>query len=50
MPKHPDLFPSFPSVASGERRHKLLASPKAPAHEDAGETEKLDTLDLESFV
>ncbi|EKC98018.1 cell division cycle 2 [Trichosporon asahii var. asahii CBS 8904] len=46
LPKHPDLFPSFPSVASGERRHKLLHSPPAPAHEEV-DSEKID---LESFV
>lgn len=46
LPKHPDLFPSFPSVASDERRHKLLHSPPAPAHEEV-DSEKID---LESFV
>ncbi|EIW72920.1 hypothetical protein TREMEDRAFT_16078, partial [Tremella mesenterica DSM 1558] len=30
MPKHPDLFASFPSQAAGERRHKAIASPSAP--------------------
>lgn len=49
LPKHPDLFPSFPSVASGERRHKLLASPPAPVHADAS-ADVDDKLDLESFV
>ncbi|KAL7420198.1 hypothetical protein Q5752_005164 [Cryptotrichosporon argae] len=44
LPKHPDLFPSFPSVASGEKRHKLLASPPPPAHAET------DPMDLESFV
>ncbi|KAL1408838.1 hypothetical protein Q8F55_005652 [Vanrija albida] len=48
LPKHPDLFPSFPSVASGERRHRLLASPPAPAaHVEKGDDDKMD---LESFV
>lgn len=49
LPKHPDLFPSFPSVASGERRHRLLHSPPAPVHEDV-DSEKLPPVDLESFV
>ncbi|KXN89880.1 Cyclin-dependent kinase 11B [Leucoagaricus sp. SymC.cos] len=31
MPKHPDLFGSFPSAAAGERRRKAFESPSAPA-------------------
>jgi hypothetical protein len=53
LPKPPDQFPSFPSVASGERRAKLLASPRAPAHEEAGDTEGLErpgAHDLETLV
>ncbi|KAF8134503.1 Pkinase-domain-containing protein [Boletus edulis] len=30
LPKHPDLFASFPSVAAGERRKKPFDSPSAP--------------------
>lgn len=48
LPKHPDLFPSFPSQAAGERRHKLLASPSAPVREDR--EAKAELTDLESFV
>ncbi|KAL2916188.1 hypothetical protein HK105_204279 [Polyrhizophydium stewartii] len=34
LPKNPDLFPSFPSKAAGERRHKIPV-PEAPhAHQD----------------
>ncbi|CAK9780368.1 Pkinase-domain-containing protein [Cutaneotrichosporon oleaginosum] len=53
LPKPPEQFAAFPSVASGERRHKLLPSPRAPAHEEAGDTDGLerpDALDLESLV
>jgi len=31
LPKHPDLFGSFPSAAAGERRRKPFSSPSAPA-------------------
>ncbi|KAJ8597031.1 Pkinase-domain-containing protein [Rhizopogon salebrosus TDB-379] len=31
LPKHPDLFGSFPSAAAGERRRKPFDSPSAPA-------------------
>lgn len=31
LPKHPDLFGSFPSAAAGERRRKPFDSPTAPA-------------------
>ncbi|PCH33548.1 Pkinase-domain-containing protein [Wolfiporia cocos MD-104 SS10] len=31
LPKHPDLFSSFPSAAAGERRRKPYESPPAPA-------------------
>ncbi|WVQ94241.1 hypothetical protein IAU59_001319 [Kwoniella sp. CBS 9459] len=34
LPKHPDLFASFPSQAAGERRHKSLVSPSAPMRMD----------------
>ncbi|KAG5353244.1 hypothetical protein C0989_008979 [Termitomyces sp. Mn162] len=30
LPKHPDLFGSFPSAAAGERRRKPFDSPSAP--------------------
>ncbi|THH34110.1 hypothetical protein EUX98_g11 [Antrodiella citrinella] len=30
LPKHPDLFGSFPSAAAGEKRGKLFDSPSAP--------------------
>ncbi|KAL4069538.1 Pkinase-domain-containing protein [Scleroderma citrinum] len=30
LPKHPDLFASFPSAAAGERRKKPFDSPSAP--------------------
>ncbi|KAK4054249.1 hypothetical protein OIV83_001275 [Microbotryomycetes sp. JL201] len=33
LPKHPDLFASFPSVANGEKKH-VFASPSAPARDD----------------
>ncbi|ORX35008.1 putative cell division cycle 2 [Kockovaella imperatae] len=47
LPKHSDLFPSFPSQAAGERRHKSLVSPSAPIrlNHDAS-----DLADLDSFV
>ncbi|KAI9632088.1 kinase-like domain-containing protein [Dioszegia hungarica] len=47
LPKHPDLFASFPSVAAGERRHRLLKSPLAPVNAHRVED---DGMDLESFV
>jgi cell division cycle 2-like protein len=47
LPKHPDLFASFPSVAAGERRHRLLKSPPAPVNAHRVED---DGMDLESFV
>ena len=51
MPKHPDLFPSFPSQAAGERRHRALASPPPPAHvELADRADREDLMDLNSFV
>lgn len=53
LPKPPDQFPSFPSVASGERRARLLASPRAPAHEEGDDTDGLErpgTLDIERLV
>jgi len=31
VPKHPDMFGSFPSAAAGERRRKPFNSPTAPA-------------------
>ncbi|KAJ3719736.1 kinase-like domain-containing protein [Lentinula raphanica] len=31
LPKHPDLFGSFPSAAAGEKKRKLFDSPSAPA-------------------
>ncbi|KAF9458210.1 kinase-like domain-containing protein [Collybia nuda] len=31
LPKHPDLFGSFPSAAAGEKKRKLFESPSAPA-------------------
>ncbi|XP_006454463.1 hypothetical protein AGABI2DRAFT_62365 [Agaricus bisporus var. bisporus H97] len=31
LPKHPDLFGSFPSAAAGEKRRKVFDSPSAPA-------------------
>ncbi|RSH83893.1 hypothetical protein EHS25_005137 [Saitozyma podzolica] len=48
LPKHPDLFASFPSQAAGERRHRALASPPPPVHVDR--LEQPDINDLESFV
>ncbi|KAK0233471.1 Pkinase-domain-containing protein [Armillaria fumosa] len=30
LPKHPDLFGSFPSAAAGEKKQKLFNSPSAP--------------------
>ncbi|WVN88459.1 uncharacterized protein L203_103670 [Cryptococcus depauperatus CBS 7841] len=48
MPKHPDLFSSFPSQAAGERRHRSLTSPSAPIRVDR--LEKDNVADLESFV
>ncbi|KAK1921394.1 putative cell division cycle 2 [Papiliotrema laurentii] len=47
LPKHPDLFASFPSQAAGERRHRALASPSAPIRVNHGTS---DLADLESFV
>jgi len=39
LPKHPDLFGSFPSAAAGEKRRKPFDSPTAPrgAHHQASE-------------
>ncbi|WWC57663.1 uncharacterized protein I303_100196 [Kwoniella dejecticola CBS 10117] len=48
LPKHPDLFSSFPSQAAGERRHKSLVSPSAPIRLDRIAKDNL--ADLESFV
>ncbi|WVW81351.1 hypothetical protein I302_103342 [Kwoniella bestiolae CBS 10118] len=48
LPKHPDLFASFPSQAAGEKRHKSLVSPSAPIRLDRIEKDNL--ADLESFV
>ncbi|KAK6904775.1 hypothetical protein I203_105591 [Kwoniella mangroviensis CBS 8507] len=48
LPKHPDLFASFPSQAAGEKRHKSLISPSAPIRFDRIEKDNL--TDLESFV
>ncbi|KAJ4486323.1 Pkinase-domain-containing protein [Lentinula aciculospora] len=31
LPKHPDLFGSFPSAAAGEKKRKVFDSPSAPA-------------------
>ncbi|KAL0580318.1 hypothetical protein V5O48_001735 [Marasmius crinis-equi] len=31
LPKHPDLFGSFPSAAAGEKKRKIFDSPSAPA-------------------
>ncbi|KAL1677605.1 Pkinase-domain-containing protein [Schizophyllum commune] len=31
LPKHPDLFSSFPSAAAGEKKRRLFDSPSAPA-------------------
>ncbi|OCF42143.1 CMGC/CDK protein kinase [Kwoniella heveanensis CBS 569] len=59
LPKHPDLFASFPSQAAGERRHKSLVSPSAPVRlardrgmdKGRGERGVKDPLaDLDSFV
>ncbi|PFH54621.1 hypothetical protein AMATHDRAFT_72399 [Amanita thiersii Skay4041] len=33
LPKHPDLFGSFPSAAAGEKRRKPFSSPSAPARQ-----------------
>jgi len=30
LPKHPDLFGSFPSAAAGEKKRKVFESPSAP--------------------
>ncbi|XAO22536.1 hypothetical protein I312_101308 [Cryptococcus bacillisporus CA1280] len=48
LPKHPDLFSSFPSQAAGERKHKSLVSPSAPVREDR--MAKGSLADLDSFV
>ncbi|WVQ82599.1 hypothetical protein IAT38_004729 [Cryptococcus sp. DSM 104549] len=48
LPKHPDLFASFPSQAAGERRHKSLVSPSAPVRQDRIAKDAL--ADLDSFV
>ncbi|WWC85398.1 uncharacterized protein L201_000261 [Kwoniella dendrophila CBS 6074] len=48
LPKHPDLFSSFPSQAAGERKHKSLISPSAPIRLDRIGKDNL--TDLESFV
>jgi cell division cycle 2-like protein len=48
LPKHPDLFASFPSQAAGERKHKWMASPSAPAREDR--MAQAELTDLDSFV
>ncbi|WWD22753.1 hypothetical protein CI109_107246 [Kwoniella shandongensis] len=48
LPKHPDLFASFPSQAAGERRHKSLVSPSAPHRLDRIQKDTL--ADLDSFV
>ncbi|WVF66625.1 hypothetical protein IAT40_001365 [Kwoniella sp. CBS 6097] len=56
LPKHPDLFASFPSQAAGERRHKSLVSPSAPIRLDRiraerdRERDKDPLADLDSFV
>lgn len=34
LPKHSDLFASFPSVANGEKKQAVFASPSAPAREE----------------
>jgi len=33
LPKHPDLFGSFPSLAAGEKKPKAYESPSAPVHQ-----------------
>ncbi|TFY72888.1 hypothetical protein EVG20_g117 [Dentipellis fragilis] len=33
LPKHPDMFGSFPSAAAGEKRRKPFDSPSAPARD-----------------
>ncbi|GHJ89195.1 hypothetical protein NliqN6_5597 [Naganishia liquefaciens] len=43
LPKHPDLFSSFPSQAAGERR-KTFASPAAPARAISKPTTDLNEL------
>ena len=48
LPKHPDLFASFPSQAAGERRHNWRPSPEAPIREDR--LAKAELTDLDSFV
>ncbi|WRT63282.1 uncharacterized protein IL334_000185 [Kwoniella shivajii] len=48
LPKHPDLFASFPSQAAGERKHKSLISPSAPVRMDRIQKDTL--ADLDSFV
>ncbi|OAX44775.1 Pkinase-domain-containing protein [Rhizopogon vinicolor AM-OR11-026] len=44
LPKHPDLFGSFPSAAAGERRRKPFESPSAPAR--AADYKLLTEVDL----
>ncbi|OJA10778.1 hypothetical protein AZE42_00321 [Rhizopogon vesiculosus] len=44
LPKHPDLFGSFPSAAAGERRRKPFDSPSAPAR--AADYKLLTEVDL----
>lgn len=46
LPKHPDLFSSFPSQAAGERRHQSFKSPAAPsrAYAKAVEGKELDLV------
>lgn len=44
LPKHPDLFGSFPSAAAGERRRKPFDSPSAPVR--AADYKLLTEVDL----
>ncbi|KAG1826126.1 Pkinase-domain-containing protein [Suillus subaureus] len=44
LPKHPDLFSSFPSAAAGERRRKPFDSPSAPVR--AADYKLLTEVDL----
>jgi len=44
LPKHPDLFGSFPSAAAGEKRRKAFDSPSAPAR--ATDYKQLNDFDI----
>jgi len=41
LPKHPDLFGSFPSAAAGEKRRKPFESPSAPRGKIIDESDQI---------